>query len=383
MTDIVRQEIATAATTVVVKVGTRVLTKPNGVLDLERIDLLARDLHEAMATGRKVVLVSSGAVGAGVGRLGLRARPTNLAQLQAVAAAGQSLLVEAYERSLQKYGRHVGQVLLTAEDLDHRQRYLNARNTILALLEFGVLPNIHENATISVYELQTTFGDNDRLAAIVTNLIRAPLLVLLSDVEGLYNGVPGSPGAQVVPTVENLDSEILALVRDAKTGLGKGGMASKLEAARQATASGENVIIASGRRPGILREILEGQQVGTAFLARGQALAARKRWIGYTVQPRGRLLVDAGARRAVERNGSSLLAIGVVKVNGHFGKGDVIALCDVDGQECARGLCNYSSDDIRRIRGLKTAEIPAVLGQRPYEEIVHRDNLLVTATKIE
>ena len=332
MTDIVRQEIATAATTVVVKVGTRVLTKPNGVLDLERIDLLARDLHEAMATGRKVVLVSSGAVGAGVGRLGLRARPTNLAQLQAVAAAGQSLLVEAYERSLQKYGRHVGQVLLTAEDLDHRQRYLNARNTILALLEFGVLPIINENDTISVYELQTTFGDNDRLAAIVTNLIRAPLLVLLSDVEGLYNGAPGSPGAQVVPTVENLDSEILALVRDAKTGLGKGGMASKLEAARQATASGENVIIASGRRPGILREILEGQQVGTAFLARGQALAARKRWIGYTVQPRGRLLVDAGARRAVERNGSSLLAIGVVKVNGHFGKGDVIALCDVDGQ---------------------------------------------------
>jgi glutamate 5-kinase len=383
MTDIVRQEIATAATTVVVKVGTRVLTKPNGVLDLERIDLLARDLHEAMATGRKVVLVSSGAVGAGVGRLGLRARPTNLAQLQAVAAAGQSLLVEAYERSLQKYGRHVGQVLLTAEDLDHRQRYLNARNTILALLEFGVLPIINENDTISVYELQTTFGDNDRLAAIVTNLIRAPLLVLLSDVEGLYNGAPGSPGAQVVPTVENLDSEILALVRDAKTGLGKGGMASKLEAARQATASGENVIIASGRRPGILREILEGQQVGTAFLARGQALAARKRWIGYTVQPRGRLLVDAGARRAVELNGSSLLAIGVVKVNGHFGKGDVIALCDVDGQEFARGLCNYSSDDIRRIRGLKTAEIPAVLGQRPYEEIVHRDNLLVTATKIE
>jgi glutamate 5-kinase len=274
-------------------------------------------------------------------------------------------------------------VLLTAEDLDHRQRYLNARNTILALLEFGVLPIINENDTISVYELQTTFGDNDRLAAIVTNLIRAPLLVLLSDVEGLYNGAPGSPGAQVVPTVENLDSEILALVRDAKTGLGKGGMASKLEAARQATASGENVIIASGRRPGILREILEGQQVGTAFLARGQALAARKRWIGYTVQPRGRLLVDAGARRAVERNGSSLLAIGVVKVNGHFGKGDVIALCDVDGQEFARGLCNYSSDDIRRIRGLKTAEIPAVLGQRPYEEIVHRDNLLVTATKIE
>lgn len=380
MTDIVRQEIATAATTVVVKVGTRVLTKPGGGLDLERIDLLAQDLHEAMATGRRVVLVSSGAVGAGMGRLGLDTRPTDLAQLQAVAAAGQSLLIEAYERSLHKYGRHVGQVLLTAEDLDHRQRYLNARNTILALLEYGVLPIINENDTVSVYELQTTFGDNDRLAAIVTNLIQAPLLVLLSDVEGLCDGEPGQPGVKVLPTVEHLGPEILALARDAKTGLGKGGMASKLEAARQATGSGENVIIASGRTPGILGEILKGRRVGTAFLAKGQAVAARKRWIGYTVQPRGKLVVDAGARRAVEYNGSSLLAIGVVKVNGHFGKGDVVAVCDGEAQEFARGLSNYSSDDIRRIRGLKTGEISGVLGHCPYEEIVHRDNLLVTTT---
>ncbi len=378
MTDIVRQEIATTATTVVVKVGTRVLTKPDGVLDLRRIDLLARDLHEVMGTGRKVVLVSSGAVGAGIGRLGLDTRPTDLAQLQAVAAAGQSLLVEAYERSLQKYGRHAAQVLLTAEDLDHRQRYLNARNTILALLGYGVLPIINENDTVSVYELQTTFGDNDRLAAIVTNLIQAPLLVLLSDVEGLWDGEPDSPGAKVLPTVENLGPEVFGLARDAKTGLGKGGMASKLEAARQATGAGENVIIASGRKPGILREILEGRRVGTAFLAQGQAVAARKRWIGYTVQPRGRVLVDAGARRAVEHNGSSLLAIGIVKVNGHFGKGDVLALCDAEGQEFARGLSNYSSDDIRRVRGLKTAEIPGILGHCPYEEVVHRDNLLVT-----
>jgi len=380
MTDIVRQEIATAASTLVVKVGTRVLTKSNGALSLERIELLAKDLHEAMATGRKVVLVSSGAVGAGMGRLGLETRPTDLAQLQAVAAAGQSLLVEAYERSLQKYGRHVAQVLLTAEDLDHRKRYLNARNTIQALLEYGVLPIINENDTVSVDELQTTFGDNDRLAAIVTNLIRAPLLVLLSDVDGLYDGEPGSPDAKIVPTVESLGPETLALVRDAKTGLSKGGMASKLEAARQATGSGENVIIASGRKPGTLHQILEGRQVGTAFLAQGQAVAARKRWIGYTVQPRGRLIIDQGARQAVEFNGSSLLAIGILKVSGHFDKGDVVAVCDEDGQEFARGLSNYSSDDIRRIRGLKTAEITGVLGHCPYEEVIHRDNLLVTTT---
>ena len=185
---------------------------------------------------------------------------------------------------------------------------------------------------------------------------------------------------RVVPTVENLGPEILALVQDAKTGLGKGGMASKLEAARQATGSGENVIIASGRKAGILRDILEGRRVGTAFLAQGQAVAARKRWIGYTVQPRGRLLIDTGARRAVEFNGSSLLAIGVVKVSGHFEKGDVVAVCDGEGQEFARGLSNYSSDDIRRIRGLKTSEISGVLGHCPYEEVIHRDNMLVTTT---
>jgi glutamate 5-kinase len=269
MTDIVRQEIAATATTMVVKVGTRVLTSGTGSLNYERIGELAQELHDVMSTKRKVVLVSSGAVGAGMGRLGLRERPTELAQLQAVAAAGQSLLVEAYERSLQRHGRHAAQVLLTAEDLDHRKRYLNARNTLCALLEFGALPIINENDTISVEELQTTFGDNDRLAAIVTNLIQAPLLVLLSDVEGLYDGDPRSPGSKVIATVERLGPEILALVRDAKSGLGKGGMASKLEAARMATASGGNVIIASGRKPGVLRAIVAGEPVGTAFLAQG------------------------------------------------------------------------------------------------------------------
>jgi glutamate 5-kinase len=364
----------------VVKVGTRVLTRTDGTLDPQRIEMLTQDLHEVMETGRSVVLVSSGAVGAGIGRLGLRKRPTDLAQLQAVAAAGQSLLVEAYERSLQKFGYHVAQVLLTAEDLDHRKRYLNARNTILALLEYGVLPIINENDTVSVDELQTTFGDNDRLAAMVTNLIQAPLLVLLSDVEGLCDGEPASPGVKIVPTVEQLGPDVFALAQDAKTGLSKGGMASKLEAARQATGSGENVIIASGRKPGVLQAILEGQRVGTAFLAQGQTIAARKRWIGYTVQPRGKLMIDGGARRAVEYNGGSLLAIGVVRVNGHFSKGDVVAVCDAEDHEFARGLSNYSSDDIRRIRGLRTDEIPGVLGHCPYEEVIHRDNLLVTTT---
>jgi glutamate 5-kinase len=378
MTDLLRQEIAATASTIVVKVGTRVLTHQDGKLNEQRIAQLAEELHQVISSGRKVALVSSGAVGAGMGRLGLKSRPTDLRHLQAVAAVGQSMLVEAYERSLGKFGRHAAQILLTADDLDHRIRYLNARNTILTLLEYGAVPIINENDTISVEELQTTFGDNDRLAAIVTNLIQAPLLVLLSDVDGLFDGDPRSPGSRIVSTIERLDKSYFDLVRDARNGLSKGGMTSKLNAARQATAAGENVIIASGRTPGVLLRIIAGESVGTLVLAQGQTVAARKRWIGYTVQPRGQLILDAGARRAIESEGRSLLAAGIIKVAGHFNKGDVVALCDAEGNEFARGLTNYDSDDIWRIRGLKTSEIADALGQCPYDEVIHRNNMVVT-----
>ena len=382
MNDLLRQEIAALAATIVVKVGTRVLTRDDGQLDQRRIDQLVEQVHRVMATGRKVVLVSSGAVGAGMGRLGLATRPTDLAHLQAVAAVGQSMLVEAYERSLHKHGHHAAQVLLTAEDLEHRTRYLNARNTLVTLLELGAVPIINENDTVAVEELQTTFGDNDRLAAIVTNLIRAPLLVLLSDVDGLYDGDPRAPGSKVIPTVDHLDETILGLVRDRLGGLSKGGMASKLEAARLATTGGENVIIACGRSPDVLPRIVAGEPIGTLFLAQGQTVAARKRWIGLTVKPRGRLLLDAGARTAIELNGRSLLAAGVVDAEGQFSKGDVVALRGPDGVEFARGLTNYGADEVRRIKGLKTRQIAEVLGHCPYDEIVHRDNMVVTARRM-
>ena len=379
MKDLLRQEIATLATTLVVKVGTRVLTREDGQLDPQRIDQLAEQVHHVISTGRKVVLVSSGAVGAGMGRLGLASRPTDLAQLQAVAAVGQSVLVEAYERSLHRHGRHAAQVLLTAEDLEHRTRYLNARNTLVSLLELGAVPIINENDTVAVEELQTTFGDNDRLAAIVTNLIQAPLLVLLSDVEGLFDGDPHLPGSRVIPTVGRLDDSVLGLVCDRVVGrLGKGGMASKLEAARLATTGGENVIIAYGRSPDVLPRIIDGQPVGTLFLAQGQTVAARKRWIGLTVKPRGRLILDAGAKNAVEQKGRSLLAAGVAEVEGHFLKGDVVALHGPDAVEFARGLSNYSADELRRIKGQKTSQIAETLGHCPYDEVVHRDNMVVT-----
>jgi glutamate 5-kinase len=373
-----RQEIATAAKTVVVKVGTRVLTGEDGRLNEARVAELVQDLHRVMETGRQVALVSSGAVGSGMGRLGLTARPASLPQLQAVAAVGQSHLVEVYERSLRTHGRHAAQVLLTAEDLDDRIRYLNVRNTIRAILEFGAVPIINENDTVSVEELQTTFGDNDRLAAMVTNLIRAPLLVLLSDVEGLYDGDPRAAGSQRIPTVARLDESIFALVRDKLTGLSKGGMASKLNAARIATTAGENVIIASGRMPSVLSRIIAGEDVGTLFTAQGQAVTSWKRWIGFTVQPRGYLVLDDGARRAIEKQGRSLLAIGILDAAGNFQKGDVVALRDVQGNEFARGLINYNAADVLRIKGHKTERIAEVLGHRPYEEVIHRDNMAVT-----
>jgi glutamate 5-kinase len=378
MTDLLRQEIATAATTMVVKVGTRVLTRSDGQLNEERIAQLAEEIHQVLATGRRVALVSSGAVGAGMGRLGLKNRPADLPHLQAVAAVGQSILVEAYERALRTHGHHAAQILLTRQDLERRASYLNARNTLLTLLDLGAVPIINENDTISVEELQTTFGDNDRLAAIVTNLIQAPLLVLLSDVEGLYQGDPALAASPVISTVRQLDRSVFDLVRDRATGLSKGGMASKLEAARQATSAGASVIIASGRCCGALAGIIAGQVVGTLLLAKGQTISARKRWIGLSVKPRGQLVLDDGARRAVERECRSLLPIGVVDVQGSFPKGAIVALRDRGGVEFARGLTNYSSDELRRIKGLRSAQIEQVLGQLPYEEVVHRNNLLVT-----
>jgi glutamate 5-kinase len=379
MTDLLRQEIATAATTMVVKVGTRVLTRSDGQLNEERITQLAEEIHQVLSSGRRVALVSSGAVGAGMGRLGLTSRPLDLPRLQAVAAVGQSILVEAYERSLRTHGHHAAQILLTRQDLERRASYLNARNTLLTLLDLGAVPIINENDTISVEELQTTFGDNDRLAAIVTNLIQAPLLVLLSDVEGLHQGDPALAASPVISTVRELDRSIFDLVRDRATGLSKGGMASKLEAARQATSAGASVIIASGRCSGALLKIVAGQTVGTLLLAKGPTVNARKRWIGLSVKPRGQLVLDDGARRAVERECRSLLPIGVVDVQGSFPKGAIVALRDRNGVEFARGLTNYSSDELRRIMGLRSTQIEQVLGQLPYEEVVHRDNLLVTS----
>jgi glutamate 5-kinase len=382
MLDAVRQEIAATSKLIVVKVGTRVLTHGDGTLDHDRVTAIAEQIVRLMAEKRRVVLVSSGAVGAGIGRLALSQRPTDLAHLQAVAAVGQSRLIESYNRALEGHGLHAAQILLTADDLNDRMRYLNVRNTLLALFQYGALPIINENDTVRVDELQRNVGDNDRLAAMVTNLLRAPLLVLLSDVEGLFDRHPSDPEAKVIPLVTQIDAALRdfqrqPMVRGGANPLSRGGMASKLEAARLAVSAGESVIIANGRRPDVLVEILSGEAVGTLIMAQGPAVASRKRWIGLTAQPCGRLLLDAGAQQAVENQRRSLLAIGVRRVEGIFQKGDVISLCGEDGREFARGLINYGSEEMRRIVGQTKEQIVQILGHRPYDEVVHRDNLAI------
>jgi glutamate 5-kinase len=383
MLDAVRQEIAATSRMVVVKVGTRVLTHDDGTLDHDRIQAIAEQIVRLMADKRRVVLVSSGAVGAGIGRLGLPQRPSDLARLQAVAAVGQSRLIESYNRALEAHGLHAAQILLTADDLNDRTRYLNVRNTLLALFQYGALPIINENDTVRVDELQRNVGDNDRLAAMVTNLLRAPLLILLSDVEGLFDRHPADAGAKVISQVTDIDTALRDFQRQpAQRGpnnLSRGGMASKLEAARLTVLAGESVVIANGRRPNVLVDILAGQPVGTLFLAQGPAVTSRKRWIGLTAQPCGRLILDAGAQQAVRNQGRSLLAIGVRRVEGIFQKGDVVSLCDEAGVEFARGLINYGSEEMRRIAGQAKDQIVQILGHRPYDEVVHRDNLAIVS----
>ena len=322
------------------------------------------------------MLVSSGAIGAGMGRLGLAERPTDLPQLQACAAVGQTFLMRTYEDCLARHNIPTAQILLTAGDFDSRARYLNTRNTILTLLEWGCLPIINENDTVSVAEIK--FGDNDHLAAMVTNLLRAPLLVLLTVVDGLYSADPGSdPEAVLMTTVPHIDRGVLEKAGSGRSTLGSGGMRSKLRAARLVTVAGEAVIMASGAQPGILDALFRGEALGTLFLPQGGTLSSRKRWLGYTARPLGRLLVNDGARQAVQKQGRSLLPVGIVQVVGAFGKGDVVSICDTEGTEFARGLTNYAAATAEKVRGLRTEQIREVLGQLPYVEAVHRDNLAV------
>lgn len=376
MEDAVRAAVIARAELVVIKVGTNVLTSANGLPDRVQIQSLVDQLQRIRSTGRKVVLVSSGAIAAGIGRLGLGRRPTDLPHLQACAAIGQCALIQLYQELFAHYGVSVAQLLLTAGDFDTRKRYLNARNTILTLWEYNCIPIINENDTVSVAEIK--FGDNDHLGALVANLVQAPLLVLLTNVNGLYTDDPGLvPTAQLVPTVEAIDRSVTDMAAVTKSSFGTGGMRSKLKAARLATMAGSAVIMANGSVPGILDDIFAAGSVGTLFLPKPGSMPAWKRWIGLTAQPKGQIHVDPGARQAVVEQNRSLLPVGVRTVIGNFGKGDLVSIW-ADSQEIARGLSNYSSTDLAVIAGLNTEQIATQLGKVPYVELIHRDNLVVT-----
>ena len=373
----IREEILSNVSKIVIKIGTRVLTNEDGLLDKNRIMELSEQVVKLRLRGFSVVIVSSGSIGAGISALGLQKRPSILPELQAAAAIGQGKLIEVYNECFKKHGYHAAQLLLTRQDFEDRQRYLNTCNTLHSLLNFKTIPIINENDTISVEEI--TFGDNDILSALVTNLLRADLLILLSSVDGLYT-TPPAPGksCRVLSVVDSISDDIKKLAFKQKTKEGVGGMQSKLEAANIATGSGEAVIIANGMQSEILSKIMNYDNVGTLFVPYNKKITSRKRWIGFTVKPKGKIYIDEGALSALQKKGKSLLPSGVVKIDGKFVKGDVVSIVDVDeNKEVARGLMNYSDDEVRKVKGLRTSLIKKTLGYKPYDEIIHRDNIVL------
>ncbi len=377
-TETLRRAAIESARSVVVKVGTRVITTADGKLDRHRIDLLSAQLCRIADTGRQTVMVSSGAVGAGMGKLGLEQRPSGLAQLQAVAAIGQTDLMQAYETSLAKMGRHASQVLLTAEDLRRRSGYLNVRNALIQIHAYNAIAIVNENDSVAVSELMTTFGDNDRLAAQVAGLLPDAILIILSDIDGLYDGSPNHPNSKRIERVETIDDSILSLAQDESHAHSKGGMSSKLEAAQVATSHGQTTIIAPGRDDQVLDKIFSDVPIGTLFLPPDKSIRGRRRWISSAAGVSGTLTLDQGAVNAVCKQGRSLLAIGITDSVGSFEQGSVVSIQDTEGQEIARGLINYPSSEVARIIGQASEKISEILGHRPYENVVHRDNLVLT-----
>ncbi len=358
----------------VVKVGTSSITHDTGRLNLSQLEKLARQLTDLYNQGLEVVLVSSGAIGAGVGKLGLTRRPRTIPEKQAVAAIGQGLLLHMYEKFFSEYGMTVGQVLLTGEDFADRRRFLNARNTLLALLQMGVIPVINENDTIAVDEIK--LGDNDNLAALVAGLMDADLLILLSDIDGLYTGNPKiDEGARLIHHVTEITPEIENLAGGVGTERGTGGMATKIHAARMAMHSGMVTVIARAGEDDVLRRILAGEMVGTAFWP-SVRLRNKKRWIAYGSAVQGQIHVDQGAARAMMENGKSLLPSGVTGVEGEFGIGNSVRVL-FENREIARGIVNYSALEVDAIKGLHTGEIARVLGYKDFDEIIHRNNLVL------
>ena len=364
-----------SARRLVVKVGTSLLTSAEGRIHTRRFAQLAAQVAELRAEGREVALVSSGAVGMGLQRLGLDERPRAIPAVQAAAAIGQIELCRRYERAFSRYGLEVGQILLTHTGLADRERFLNARHTLEALFDAGAVPIINENDSVATEELR--FGDNDTLSALVVNTCNADLLVLLTDIDGLYDRHPSEQGAQRISELAEVTRSVLALASQPTSRLGTGGMPSKLKAARAAARFGVPTVITQGRRRDALRRVLDGEDIGTLVHPAERQLSSRKHWIAYSLKPRGRLRLDAGAVRAIRERGRSLLPIGIVEVEGRFGVGDPVSCSGVDGDEVARGLISYGADEVAVIMGHRTPRIPELLGYSNGDEVIHRDDLVL------
>jgi len=377
-TDTARAGLASAAR-IVVKVGSNLVATPEGAFNRELLDGVIGEIAGLAGGGREVLLVTSGAVRIGLAKMGLLGGPKpDLSVRQAAAAVGQVELMTCYNALFAERGCLVGQLLLTGDDITNRARYLHIRNTLLPLLRrHQVVPVINENDSVSVEGVQ--IGENDRLAALIAGKVQCDLLIILSDVEGFYTGDPTRDSdARLISEVETITPAVEKMAGGSSSGVGRGGMRSKLTAAKIATRMGAHTVVALGRHPGIISRILSGETVGTLFTAQTVArIGARKQWLGFAAAARGLLTVDDGAATALVARGSSLLPVGVRGVTGDFRAGDVVAVADARGKEIARGLVNYSAEEMRRIAGQKTGHIEQILGYHPYDEAIHRDNLIV------
>ena len=364
------------AKTTVVKLGTRLLTDSGGKLNISYMESLIKVLADLKLQGRNIIIVSSGAIGAGIGRLNMPRRPSAIPDKQAAAAVGQGLLLQYYEKFFSRDGIVVAQILLTRDDLVDRKRYINACNTILTLLKWGVVPIINENDSVSVEEIK--FGDNDRLSSLVAGLVDAELLLLFTDIEGLYSGNPLLvPDAKMIDLVEEITPEIKEYAGNTKDDLATGGMITKIQAAEIAVNSGVDMIIADGRDPHNLYKIYNGENIGTLFVAKNRSLCRRKRWIAYGRLIEGELIIDDGAKDALINKGKSLLAIGVKAVQGTFAKGDMVIISDLEGNEVGRGLVNFTSSEVKKILMLPSPKIKEIIGEGCKEEIIHRDDMVL------
>jgi glutamate 5-kinase len=372
-----RSELLKPVKRVVVKAGSGILTTKAG-LNRRVINGLTIDICALRKKGIEVILVSSGAIASGLKKVGLTRRPESISQQQAVAAIGQSSLMMAYEKAFGRHGQKVAQILITRDDLNHRGRYLNARNTVFTLLGWKIVPIINENDTVVVDEIK--FGDNDNLSAMVTNMTESQLLVNLTDIDGLFHKDPRTNrDARLIRVVERVDREVMRYASSIPGFLGTGGMASKIRAAQKVALGGTPTIIANGLKPGILKKIFMGQEVGTLFMPQEVALRGRKHWIVFTKSPKGEIIIDRGAEKALLKGGKSLLPSGIEEVRGRFSMGDSVVLLNEHNQELAVGMVNYHSGDIKKIMGLKSTEIGSRLGYKHDDEVIHRDNLVITS----